>query len=231
MRELVQVFYEPGKVFEAVRESGKWVPAFVAVTLVGAIVYLAMVQLIGAGNIARNAFQSNPRLAAMMPHDAIEKMAADADKPSRKAINLVSVAIGSAVSMLFLAGLFLGLVSIMDKKAGFTRMLGAISYAWFPVSLVGGVLMLITILFSSDRAGLDPQNLVATNLSIFMSDATSKPLLALLGSLDLLSFARIGLLSIAISKVAQMPFRHALGVVLGLWAVWVLGRVALSFVF
>jgi hypothetical protein len=92
-------------------------------------------------------------------------------------------------------------------------------------------LILITILFSSDRASLDPQNLVATNVSLFMSDETSKALRTFLGSFDLLSFARIGFLSLGVSKVAQIPLRQALGVVVGLWALWICVRVGLSLVF
>jgi hypothetical protein len=231
MRELVQVFYEPGEVFDIVRERGKWIPAFVAVILVGAILYLGVVELIGAGNIARNTFANSPRLAAMVPAEAVEKAAVDADTPARKAIGVASAAVGQAITLLCLSGLFLGVMSIMDKRVSFARMVGAVSYAWFPVTLVGGLLMLLTIALSSDRASLDPQNLLATNVSLFMSDATSRPLRALAGSFDLLSLARITLLSIAISKVAQIPFRHALGVVLGLWVLWILIRVALSFVF
>jgi hypothetical protein len=167
----------------------------------------------------------------MVPPEAVQKAALDAETPARKATGLASAALGTAISLLFLAGLFVGIVSIMDKRVSFTSMLGAVSYAWFPVSLIGGALMLLTIVLSTDRSSLDPQNLLATNVSMFMSDATSRPLRALVGAFDLLSLARIGLLSIGVSKVAQMPFRHALGVVLGLWAVWVFFRVGLSFVF
>jgi hypothetical protein len=231
MRELVQVFYEPGKVFDAVRERGQWAPAFIAVLVVGAFLYLGMVQMIGAGNLARKAFEGNSRLAALVPAAAVEKAAQEADRPARKAFGLISAGIGQAVSLLFIAGLLTGLVSILDKKVRFTRMLGIVSYAWFPVSVIGGALILITILFSSDRASLDPQNLVATNVSLFMSDETSKALRTFLGSFDLLSFARIGFLSLGVSKVAQIPLRQALGVVVGLWALWICVRVGLSLVF
>jgi hypothetical protein len=231
MRELVQVFYEPGYVFDEVRERGHWVTAFLAVTLVGVLVYFGMVQLIGAGNLARQPFEANEKLAAMMPPGAIDKAAADAEKPSRQALGLASAAVGQAVSLLFLAGLFTGIVDIMNKKVRFWKMVGAVAYAWFPVAVVGGVLMLITIFFSSDRTHIDLQNVLATNASMFMSESTSKPLRAFVGTLDVLSFARIYLLSLGISKVAQTSFRQALGVVLALWAVWVLIRVGLSFIF
>jgi len=190
-----------------------------------------MVQLIGAGNIARKTFEGNARLAAMVPAEAMAKAAADADKPARKTFGFVTAFLGQAVSLLCIAGLFSGLLAIMDKRVGFTRVVGAVSYAWFPVAVVGGALMLITIVLSSDRASLDPQNLVATNVSLFLSDETSKTLRTFLGTLDLLSFARIGLLSLALSKVAQIPLKHALGLVVGLWAVWVVIRVGFSLIF
>lgn len=53
MLELVQIFYEPLKVYAAVRERKLWLPAFIGVILLTLLSSFLVIQLVGMQTITR----------------------------------------------------------------------------------------------------------------------------------------------------------------------------------
>jgi hypothetical protein len=87
----------------------------------------------------------------------------------------------------------------------------------------------LVLLAAPDRSVLDINNLLATNVGAFMDkDTMSKGLYALLSSVDVLSFAEIGLLSYGFAKVNRTSISFGLFSVLSLWFVYVLIKMGLS---
>jgi hypothetical protein len=90
----------------------------------------------------------------------------------------------------------------------------------------------MVLMISPDPASLDWRNLLATNVGAFMNkNETSKGLYSLMGSIDILSFAEIGLLALGFSKLTRAKFGFGLAAVLVLWVFYVLGKMGFSMVF
>jgi hypothetical protein len=107
-----------------------------------------------------------------------------------------------------------------------------VTLAYFPYTLVVCVMSVLVLLVAPDRSVLDVNNLLATNVGAFMNkDTMSSGLYTLLSSLDILSFAEIGLLSYGFAKVNRSSISFGLFAVLSLWFVWVLIRMGISFLF
>ncbi len=219
MKGLVQVFYEPGKVFDNVRDKGAWATAFVAGIVLFVCMLAYMYQVIGAGNITRHALEQN-KFAAQMSPEMKSTAIAKADSTAGKIQNIGFATIGYSVVMLFFALLFMAVAGASGSKLRFTQALGTVSYAGWPFTVVRFILSAVVIMMAADKADLDPQALLAFNAGAFLDKATTaKPLFALASAFDLLTFAQIALAAFGLSRVARISFTKAL---IGLGLIWVL---------
>jgi hypothetical protein len=219
MKGLIEVFYEPGKVFDYVRERGAWVVAFVA----GLILFVCMLtyiyQAIGAGNITRHALDES-KFAAQMTPEMKDAAAAKADTTAGKIQNIGVATVGYIIVMLVFALLFMGIAAMSSGKLRFPQALGTVAYSAWPFAVLKTILSAVVIMMAADRANLDAQHLLAFNAGAFMEKATTaKPLYALATAFDLITFAQIALAAYGLSKVAVISFTKAL---VGLGLVWVL---------
>jgi hypothetical protein len=100
------------------------------------------------------------------------------------------------------------------------------THAFLPTA-ISSILALI-ILPLKAYGDVDPENVVATSLKAYLPESAPKPLLALGGSLEL--FFIWCLVLVAIGFAAANPKKikagASFGIVFGLWAVWVLAKVA-----
>lgn len=231
MSALFEVFFSPGKVFDQVRERSMFIPAFVAVMLLTIASFAVAANLIGMETMVRKQLESSPRTAAMTAEQkdfAIRK----ASSPVRLYLGYGVAAIGSAVTLLVIAGICLGGVSAAGGKVNYRQMLGAVSYSAVPFSLLSIVMTTAILLAAPDRSSLDFTNLIATNIGAFLNkETTGKMVYSLAGSLDLISFAHIALLGYALSKVSRLSFGTCALLVVAMWVVYVLGKAGLSTLF
>ncbi len=232
MSGLLQIFYEPGKVFDRVRETGAWLVPFIATVLVIMLSAGLAVSLIGMENITRKQMESNPKIVDQLGQQKVDQIVHDSNTPVRKALVFVTSALGGAIYLLVIAGLFTGLLSLMGTKANFKRVLGATAYAMFPFAVIGCLMSALIITLSNDRSELDIRNLIALNPGAFLNkESTSKPLYSLASSLDLLSFGQIALISYGLSKVSGVTFTKCLLMVVVLWGIYVLGKAGVAAAF
>ncbi len=232
MLGLMQIFYEPGKVFARVREKGEWLIPFLAVSLTIMATSAVAVNLIGMENMVRKQIESNPKLAEQLGPEKVDKMIRDSNTPARKALVYVAGGAGGAIYLLVIAGLFTGLLSLMSGTAKYKQVLGASSYALFPFTVVALVMSTLIILFSNDRGELNVRNLIALNPGAFLDkETTRKSLYSLASSLDLLSFGQIAMLSYGLSKVSGVALTKCVMIVVVLWGIYVLGKAGLAAVF
>jgi uncharacterized membrane protein len=231
MKELVEVFYEPGKVFDYVRERKAWVIAFVA----GLVVFVCMLayiyQAIGAGNITRHALEDS-KFAAQMTQEQKETAIAKADTTAGKVQNISFATIGYIIVTVVFALLFMAVAAISSGKLSFPQAMGTVAYSGWPFLLLKFILSVVVIMIAANKADLDAQHLLAFNVGAFMDKATTaKPLYALATSLDLITLAQVLLSAYGLSKVALISFTKAL-VGLGLiWVFFTLIAMGLSLVF
>ncbi len=193
MMQLIQIFYEPGKVFDFVREHRAWIVALIANCLLLSASSYYMTNAIGGGNITRHMLD-NSKFAANMPADAKEKQIAEADVPATKIRNTVIAFFVIAIIFAFSALLFMAIAAISGGPIKFTQAMGTVCYSTWPVNLIRTILGIIVVAIAVDKSDLDPQHLLAFNAGALLDKATAaKPLYALATSFDLITFAGIAL--------------------------------------
>ncbi len=119
--------------------------------------------------------------------------------------------------------------AIFGAQLNFAKVFAVTCYA----NLVGllGAIMAVTVILFGDPEHFNPQNPMPSNLGFFLNPVeTSKPGMALAGSLDLFTVWFMALLGIGLSEATGRKVK-ALSIFLcylGLWLVWVLAKIGLS---
>jgi hypothetical protein len=229
---LFEIFFSPGKVFDQVRERSMFLPALIAVIILSAGYFAVLANLVGLENMTRKQMESGSRFTANLSAEQKEAAIRQSGTPVRVAIGYCAATIGTALVLLITAGISLGAVSAAGGKAKYAQVLGAVSYAAVPFALLNLVMSAVIILAAPDRDSLDFNNLIATNIGAFLDkETTGKAVMSIAGSLDLISFAHIGLLAFGLSKVSRLSFMTSLMLVIGMWVIYVLGKAGLSAMF
>jgi hypothetical protein len=130
--------------------------------------------------------------------------------------------IGPAVGLLATSGFFL-LVSniVLGAKARFRQLMGIISHAWLPNSLLA--LIGIPILLAKDPDAVDLGNVVPLSNLSFLVDSTQNPkLYAMATSIDLFSFWVIGLLALGLARLTGRSSLAVLPTIVVPWLLYVL---------
>ena len=87
-------------------------------------------------------------------------------------------------------------------------------------------------MLTGDKSSLDINNLVGTNVAAYVDrSSVSKGIYSLLGSLDVLSFALMGLLAYGFSKLTGAGIFFGIAAIGSLWSFYVLLKMAGSLVF
>jgi hypothetical protein len=225
---IFEVFYEPGELFGSLdRRRGVWVLPLLLGLLCTLGTTVTAIRLIGMDSIVRQRLQTM-RLSPEQMQTAMER----ANSPAQLYITYVGAVVGGAVVLLFIAGLLTLFALVGSKQPKFSNNFSMVTLAYFPYTLVVCLMTVLVLQMAPDRSVLDINNLLATNVGAFMDkDSMSRGLYTFLSSIDILSFAEIGLLSYGFAKVNRASISFGLFAVLSLWFVYVLIRVGLSFLF
>jgi hypothetical protein len=217
MAGLFQIFYQPGKVFEYVREQRAWLIALLANMLLMTIFLTGVQNAIGVGNITRHALETS-NMAARMSDDIKEKAIADSETPTRKMISIVTTPIAIAVIMAIFALLYMAIAGMSGGPIKFSQAMGTVGYSSWPFNIITALLSSIVVFLSSDRSELDPQHLLAFNAGALLDRATvARPLYSLASSFDILIFAQMAFTAWGLSLVAKISFGKALAGAIVIW--------------
>lgn len=230
---LLTVFYSPETLFEEVGRTGKWLLPFLAAMLVAAVITVLTVNSIDMSVAVREQLESNPRVVQALGQEKIDQIARDANSPRQKTISSVSAPVVAAIVNLIVAGILLGLMMVFDAGTSYKKVLSVCAYCGFAYGLVAGAGGLIVLKMMGDTGGVDMYNLIKLNPTLFLDRATtSKALYSMAGSLDLLSFWRIFLTGLGLSKVSpKLGLAKGLAIVIIPWAVYVLGKMGWAAIF
>lgn len=223
---IIEVFYKPGKLFASLENRrAPWVVPLLLGVLLLLVTTVAAVRMIGMDTIMRQQLQ-NTRLSPEQMQTALDR----ANSPGVRYITYASPVVVGTLSILLIAGLLTLFALIGSKQPKFSTNFSMVALAFFPYRVVTCLMTVLVLVAAPDRSVLDISNLLATNAGAFVDkDTMSKGLYALLGSLDILSFAEIGLLSLGFAKVNRTGISFGLFAVMSLWVVYVLIRVGFSF--
>jgi len=231
MMALLEIFFSPGKVFDEIRERSIFLPALVAVMILSVGSFAVLANMVGMETMARKQIEASSRTASLTPEQK-EAAVAQAGTPARLYISYGAALIGSAVVMLAIAGLALGGMAAAGGKIRYAQVLGVVCYVGVPFTLLNLVMTAAVLYASPDRESLDFNNLIATNIGAFLNkETTGKMIYSIAGSMDLISFAHIGMLGWGLSRVSRLSFGTCAGIVIAMWVVYVLGKAGLSSLF
>jgi hypothetical protein len=229
---LLTVFYAPEKLFADVTKQGKWLLPFVALLLVVVLMQFMMSNMIGAETLARLQVAANPFASQMSP-EQIEAQVRAAGSPVAKALRYGGAGIGVTLAVLLISAVLLGLMHMADAATTFKKVITVCCYSMFATALAGAVLTAIILASMPDYSGLDITNIVKLNATVFLDKSTApKALYSFAGSIDLMSFWGIFLMGLGLSKtVPKMKLSKGIVIVVIPWAVYVLGKTAISAMF
>ena len=222
---LIGVFLSPDETFNDIVRKPDFLAPLVLSILAAVAVTETMLSKIGIDRIIRNQIAQSSRGASMTP-DQIDQAVAQGAKIGGVITHVAGV-IGVPIVVLIIAAIGLGIVSaVFGSKTSFGTAFSITCYANL-VSVLGAVIAVVMILFG-DPEHFNPQSPVPTNLGFFIDPThTSKPLVALAGSIDLFTFWFMGLLGIGFSAATRKQAKPVSDFLcfFGLWAVLVLAKV------
>ena len=198
MKDLLEVFYQPGKVFESLPErKGAWILPMILNALLLILISGVTPHYLGRENMMRQQME-----AFHMSPEALQKALESASSPAAIYRGYVFAGIGMCLVLMVIAGALTAFGMMTSKPPKFGTMLSMVSIAYFPYYLVAAFMTTLVLMASPDPTTLNATNLVGTNVAAYLDKATTaKGLYSLLGSLDILSFAEIGLLALGFSKI------------------------------
>ena len=228
MKAIFEVFYQPGKLFGSIPERrGIWIlPLIFGIILIVGLTALS-IHTIGMREIMRQ------RLASSGMSDEQRQLAmARADSPVQIYVSYAAVAIGVPLALLVIAGVMTAFGMMTSRSPKFGDMFSMVVLSFIPYWVVTVVMSAIIMLITDDKASIDINNVIGTNVASYVDkNSVSKGLYSIFGSLDLLSFGLIGLLAYGFSKLTKSNLFFGLASVGGLWIFYVVMKMGASMLF
>lgn len=221
---LTGIFFEPGRVFEALRSRPRFLTAGIIMLLLTIGVTVALYQRVDMGEFIRQEMDRSPRNAEMPPQQ--KEMAVKIGKIVGGVIVPVIVVVGIAAG----AAIYLLAVMAFGGTITYKRALAVWVYSSLPPAVLGTIVALL-VLFLKTPDTIDPKHLLVTNPGAFMNPEASPALTTLLSQFDILRFYGMFLAAIGLRKVAKISSGSAWTIVIGLWIIWVIFAVAKAAIF
>jgi hypothetical protein len=222
---IVGVFTSPKQTFRSIAEKPSWVAPMLLMMILAIIVGSLLNSKMNWSDYIRHKADENPRFAAMSEEQKDQALVGQVKFWKGFSYGIGAVAI--PISILIFAGIYTIAFNLF-RGAGvrYGQSFAITTHAFLPSAITSILAMIILPL--KTYGDVDPENIVATSLKAYLPETAPKPLLALGGSLEL--FWIWCLVLVAIGFAAANPRKvkpgAAMGIVFGLWAVWVLGKIA-----
>jgi len=209
---LTGIFFEPGRVFEALRSRPRFLIAGIILLVLTCGVTAALFQRVNMSAFIREKMEQSPRNANMTPEQ----------KEAGVKFGTIIAAVAFPVSVPFwiAAGGALYLLGVMafGGSISYKQSLAVWVYSSLPPAVLGTIVAVL-VLFLKAADTIDPEHLLVTNPGAFMAPDSSKVLTAFLSQFDLLRFYGLFLAAVGLGKVAKISSASAWGIVIGLFAI------------
>jgi len=219
------VIVNPKRTFAEIARRPTWVVPFVTLCVLSVMVSGLLAQKTDWRSFFERQMSKNSRLD-QMPQDQKDRMIENQVKYAPKFAFAFGV-IFTAVFVLLMTLIYWGAFNLFYGAAlTFKAAFGIVSHAFVP--LVISSLLAIIILVIKPHGDVDPEHFLASSLAAFLPDDAPKWLEALGQSLELFWIWTMTLAAIGFSAANRKKIKPAGAflTVFGLWAVWVLGKVA-----
>lgn len=209
---LTGIFFEPGRVFEALRLRPRFLVAGLILLLLTAAVTAVMYQRIDMGQYIRDKMEKSSRNDNQTPEQR------ELGVKIGKIVG--AVGIPASVPFTIAAGAALYLLGVMafGGSIGYKKSLAVWVYSSLPPAVLG-TLVAVLVLFLKAADTIDPEHLLITNPGAFMGPDTSKVVTAFLSQFDVLEFYGLFLAAVGLKTIAKLSSGSAWGVVLGFYII------------
>ena len=218
------IFFEPGRVFEALRSRPRFLIASIIILVLTIGVTAAVFQRVDMTQYIRDKMEKSPRNANATPEQK------EAGVKFGKIAGMVGVPLSVPVTIAAGAALYLLGVMAFGGSITYKRSLAVWVYSSLPPTILG-CLIAVLVLFLKSADTVDPEHLLFTNPGALMGADASPVVVAVLSQFDLLRFYGLVLAAIGLRKVAKLSSGSAWGVVLGFFLIRAILGIASAAIF
>jgi hypothetical protein len=231
LQRVSNVFTAPSKTFEDIKRGNKswWMP-FIIFTLVGYILFAAVVTKIGMQQVVDNQIHLNPKQEEKLAQAPPEQR-----EMSAKISLYITEGIFIANPLLLLAILALGSLGLwgtINFAFGGKASYGSIFAVWMYAGLPGilKVLLGVIVIFAGTAPeSFNIKNYAPTNLGAFLNPLeTNAALYSLASAIDITTIWTLVLLGIGTAMVAGVKRTSGYIAVFGWWAIFVIIGVGIA---
>jgi hypothetical protein len=224
VQTLTGIFFEPGRVFEALRPRPRFLVAGIILLVLTIIVTVVLFMRVDMGAFIREQMDKSSRSAQQTEQQKewgvkITKI-------------IFEVGIPASVPFLVAAGAALYLLGVMafGGTIAYKQSLAVWVYSSLPPAVLGTIVAVL-VLFLKAADTIDPEHLMVTNPGGFMGPDSSKVFTALLSQFDVLKFYGLFLAAVGLRKVAKLSSGSAWGVVIGFYLIHAVLSIASAAIF
>jgi len=221
---LFNVFLEPSATYNDIVRRPGWLTPVLLFTAFNILFTVAFTQRVGWERFMEQQFAKSPRTADMPPEQRARALQQSAT--AAKYIGYGGAVLGSLIVVAIVGGVFLlAFNTIGSAGTNYNTSLSIVAHAFMP-NIIGGVLAFL-ILYMKDPADFDLENPLGSNVGAFLPSDAPRWLDSLGRSLDLFVFWVLFLLATGFTATnpKKLSLGKSLGIVIGVWAVYVLVKV------
>ena len=216
---LSSIFFEPSRTFEALRERPRFLVAGLVLLLLTIAITAVLYLRVDMGQFIRDRMERGPNAAQQTEQQK------EMGVRFGKILGAVGVPVSVPISIAAGAALYLLGALAFGGNLSYKKALAVWTYSSIPPS-VFATFVAIRVLFLKSPDSIDPEHLLLTNPGAFWSSEASKILVALLSQFDVLRFYGMFLAALGLQKVGKMSSSAAWGVIITLWILGAVLRLA-----
>ena len=241
---LTGIFFSPAETFRNLRRHPRWLVAMLVMTIVSTVFMGLFYYRVTPERITNYSLDKTLESPMVSSNEEAKKQIeasrpeaiAIAKNPLSRAAASVSSFSSYVVGTAILSAVFFVFLLVLGGKLNYWQVFSAVTYAWFPVSLIRSILGSI-ILFIKDPNQIHPilgqqGGLISDNLSFLVTPSASPVLFTLLSSLGLISLYWLWLNATGLKETSErVSTGSAWTATLALWAVGILLGMTMAMLF
>ena len=220
---VVGTFFSPVSTFESIAARPGFILPILLWTAASLLVTAFLLPKIDFDRMIRSSIEKRGQ---PVPEERIQSIVARQKRMAPVLYNVIGV-VSPALICLLVTLIYWASFKAFGWDFTFKQGFGATAHAFLPGVLGAFVLLLVL----TRQESVDPTamgDLLRSNLGFLVDKKSSPALHSLLESLDLFSLWSLVLLSIGYAAAARVSRKSSAGVVLTIWALYVLGKAGLS---
>jgi Yip1 domain len=222
---LIGVFISPKQTFASIAERPSWLVPLLLMVILGTCVGGLLNTKMNWGEYIRHKAEESPRFAQLSEEQKDQALAGQIKFWSSFSYVIAVVAV--PLSALIFSLMYWGAFNLFcGAGLRYGPAFGITTHAFLPTA-IANILALIILPLKS-YGDVDPENVAATSLKAYLPDSAPKPLAALGSSLELFWICCLVLAAVGFAAANPKKIKPgaSFGIVFGLWAIWVLAKVA-----